>query len=184
MIVNRDSLTPFQALSEKILLLILAEYDSRILSEPAFKLVIQTLIRHYPEFDMDNRKYYNKTQYYKRYFRFSKRAWTQYRTDPGKVMYEHLWPIDAIFEALLQVKARSAKLDLQAVHEVMKESEVIILSDEEANVLNGSPSQLYQIDGHSRRGAGLKSSGRPSQRLAAIGAEIEPATENNHVWAR
>jgi hypothetical protein len=173
-------MTPYQDLAERLITEMLLFYDAQTLKEQAFKLVAQTLIRHYPEFDQGNRKYYNKPQFYKERFQFTRRAWNQFQLDTDGLMYEHIWPIEATFNALIDAKSRSP-ITREAVHEIMKQTEIIILSSEEAALLNGSPSRMYQLDGRMLKGLGVKDNGTKAQRLAAIEAEIEPSTEHNSI---
>jgi hypothetical protein len=97
--------TPYQNLCEKLIQEMLNSYDAETLSQPAFKITAKSLIRQYPEFNMKNEKPYKVYSLYKKYFRFTKRAWVQYQKDPEKVMYEHIWPIEAIYNELLKAKA-------------------------------------------------------------------------------
>jgi hypothetical protein len=65
-------MTPYQNLCEKLLQEIINSYDIETLSLPAFKVTVKALIRHYPEFNMDNQNPYKEFSLYKRYFRFIK----------------------------------------------------------------------------------------------------------------
>ena len=47
--------TPYQTLCERLLLEMLNGYDAETLCQPAFKVTAKSLIRHYPEFNMDSR---------------------------------------------------------------------------------------------------------------------------------
>jgi hypothetical protein len=175
------SMTPYQKLCERLLLEILNSYDSATLSQPAFKVTIKSLVRHYPEFTMDNEKPYKVFDLYKRYFRFTKRAWVQYQKEPEKVMYEHVWPIEAIFNELLTAKAAAQVVSIDILHDIMKKTEVVILSEDEATLLNGSSSKAYSFNGQMRKGLGLRETGTTGERLAAVRAQIEPATEGNSI---
>ena len=73
--------TPYQNLCEKLLLEMLNGYDEETLSQSAFKVTAKSLIRHYPEFNMENEKPYKAYNLYKKYFRFTKRAWIQYQKE-------------------------------------------------------------------------------------------------------
>jgi hypothetical protein len=176
--------TPYQNLCEKLLLEILNSYDAETLSRPAFKVTARSLIRHYPEFNMDNEKPYKAYGLYQKYFRFTKKAWIQYQKEPEKVMYEHIWPIEATFDELLGLKKSPNPVSIEAIHEIMKKTEVVILADEEATLLNGSASKTFSFGGQMRKGLGLRETGTTVERLAAVRAQIEPSTEANSILGR
>jgi hypothetical protein len=178
------SMTPYQNLCEKLLLQMLNSYDVETLSQPAFKVIAKTLIRYYPEFNMDNQQPYKVFDLYKKYFRFTRRAWNQYQKEPEKVMYEHIWPIEAIFNELLKAKSAANLVSKETIHEIIKKAEVVILAEEEATLLNGSPNKTYSFGGQMRKGLGLRETGTASERLAAVRAQIEPTTEGNSISAR
>jgi hypothetical protein len=173
--------TPYQTLCEKFLLDMLNSYNVETLSQSAFKVTAKSLIRHYPEFNMDNEKPYKMYALYKKYFRFTKRAWIQYQTEPEKVMYEHICPIEATFGELLALKRNSSVVSVEEIHEIMKKTEVVILSEDEATLLNGSANKNYNFGGQMRKGLGLRETGTAAERLAAVRAQIEPATEANSI---
>jgi hypothetical protein len=176
-------MTPYQRLCEKLLMEILNGYDVETLSQSAFKVTVKGLIRHYPEFNMDNENPYKAFNLYKKYFRFTKRAWDQYQREPGKVMYEHIWPIEAIFEELRNAKAQTDVVSIETIHDIMKKTEVVILSEDESTLLNGSTSKTYNFGGQMRKGLGLRETGTATERLAAVRAQIEPASEGNTITA-
>jgi hypothetical protein len=173
--------TPYQHLCEKLLLEMLNGYDIETLSRPAFKVTAKALIRYYSEFDMDSENPYKVFNLYKRYFRFTKRAWVQYQKEPEKVMYEHIWPVEGTFKELLDAKAAAGVVSIEAIHEILKKTEVVILSEEEATLLNGSASNTYMFGGQMRKGLGLRETGTATERLAAARAQIEPNTEGNSI---
>jgi hypothetical protein len=182
--VTSPAQTPYQKLCEKLLLEILNACDAQTLSQPAFKVTAKSLIRHYPEFTMDNEEPYKAYGLYKRYFRFTKRAWIQYQKEPEKVVYEHIWPIELTFSELLDLKKGSRVVSLESIHEILKKTEVVILADEEATLLNGSANKNYSFGGQMRKGLGLRETGSAGERLAALRAQIEPSTEANSIVAR
>ena len=177
------SLTPYQNLCEKLFLELLNSYDVETLSQPAFKVTARTLIRYYSEFTMDNQQPYKMFDLYKKYFRFTKRAWILYQKEPEKVMYEHIWPIEVIFSELLKAKSAANVVSRETIHEIMKKTEVVILAEEEATLLNGNPNKNYNFGGQMRKGLGLRETGTASERLAAVRAQIEPITEGNRISA-
>jgi len=177
------SMTPYQKLCERLLLEMLNSYDSETLSLPAFKTTAKSLIRYYPEFNMDNENPYKVFALYKKYFRFTKRAWDQYQKEPGKVAYEHILPIEATYLELLKAKAANA-VSIETIHENLKKTEIVILSEDEATLLNGVSSKTYSFNGQKRKGLDLRETGTAQERLAAIRAQIEPTTEGNSILTK
>jgi hypothetical protein len=177
------SMTPYQNLCEKLILEMLNSHDAETLAQPAFKVTAKTLIRYYPEFTMDNQQPYKMFDLYKKYFRFTKRAWNQYKKEPEKVMYEHIWPIEVIFNELLKARSATDVVSKETIHEIMKKTEVVILAEEEATLLNGSINKTYNFGGQMRKGLGLREAGTAGERLAAVRAQIEPTTEGNSILA-
>ncbi|MBE3145111.1 MAG: hypothetical protein IMZ61_14510 [Planctomycetes bacterium] len=176
--------TPYQNLCGKLLLEMLNSHDVETLSQPAFKVTAKSLIRHYPEFNMNNEKPYKVCSLYREYFRFTKRGWDQYQKEPERVMYEHIWPIEAIFNELLGTKADANVVSIETIHEILKKTEVVILSDEESTLLNGSTNKTYMFNRQMRKGLGLRETGSAKERLAAIRAQIEPSTEGNSILVK
>jgi hypothetical protein len=72
-------MTPYQKLCEKFLLEMLNSYDSETLSQPAFKATAKSLIRYYPEFNMENENPYKVFDLYRTCFRFNKRGRSKIR---------------------------------------------------------------------------------------------------------
>jgi hypothetical protein len=177
-------MTPYQNLCEKLLQEIINSYDIETLSLPAFKVTVKALIRHYPEFNMDSQNPYKEFSLYKRYFRFTKRAWAQYQKEPEKVVYEHIWPIESIFNELLKEKAATKIVSIERIHEIISKSEVVILSEDEATLLNGSPNKTYNFGGQMRKGLGLRETGTAKERLLAVRAQIESTTEGNSIYKK
>ena len=177
------AMTPYQKLCEGFLLTLLNEYDSKTLSQPAFKVTVKSLIRFYPEFNIDNESSYKVFHLYRKWFRFTKRGWLQYQKEPGKVAYEHIQPIEGTYNELLRAKATGA-VSIETVHAIMKKTEIVILSEDEATLLNGVSSNTYNFNGQKRKGLDLRETGTAAERLSAIRAQIEPATERNSILTK
>jgi hypothetical protein len=175
-----DSMTPYQKLCEGFLLEMLNSYDSESLSQPAFKTTAKSLIRFYPEFNMKNENPYKAFELYKKCFRFTKRGWDQYQKEPGKVAYEHIQPIEGTYNELVRAKA-AGKVSIETIHAILKKAEIVILSEDEATLLNGVSSNTYNFNGQKRKGLDLRETGTAVERLAAIRAQIEPITEGNKI---
>jgi hypothetical protein len=181
--LDPDSTTPYQKLCERLLLDMLNIYDLQTLSQPAFKVTAKSLIRFYPEFNMDNESPYKMFDLYRKCFRFTKRGWAQYQKEPGKVAYEHIQPIEGTYNELLGVKAAGA-VSTETVHAILKKTEIVILSEDEATLLNGVSSNSYSFNGQKKKGLDLRETGTAAERLSAIRAQIEPATEGNSILVK
>ena len=96
-------------------------------------------------------------------------------------MYEHIWPIESIFNELLKARAAANIVSIETIHEIMKKTEVVILSKEESTLLNGSANKNYSFSGQMRKGLDLRETGTAKERLAAVRAQIEPTTEGNSI---
>ena len=177
------AMTPYQKLCERFLTEMLNSYDSETLSQAAFKATARSLIRFYPEFNMDNENPYKVFELYRKCFRFTKRGWDQYQRDPGKVAYEHIQPIEGTYNDLLRAKTAGA-VSIEIVHAIMKKTEIVILSEDEATLLNGVSSNTYNFNGQKRKGLDLRETGTAAERLAAIRAQIEPITEGNSILTK
>jgi len=175
-----SSITPYQKLCERFLLEMLNSYDSETLSQPGFKVTAKSLIRFYPEYNMDSENPYKVFDLYRKCFRFSKRGWDQYQKEPEKVAYEHIQPIEGTYNELLRAKT-AGTVSIETVHAIMKKTEIVILSEDEATLLNGVSSNTYNFNGQKRRGLDLRETGTAAERLAAVRAQIEPATEGNSI---
>jgi hypothetical protein len=178
-----DSMTPYQKLCERFLFEMLNSYDSQTLSQPAFKVTAKSLIRFYPEFNIDNESPYKVFDLYRKCFRFTKKGWVQYQKEPGKVAYEHIQPIEGTYNELLTVKA-AGPVSIEGVHAIMKKTEIVILSEDEATLLNGVSNNTYNFNGQKRKGLDLRETGTAAERLSAIRAQIEPATEGNSILTK
>ena len=161
----------------------LNSYDLETLSEPAFKTTAKSLIRFYPEFTMENENPYKVFDLYRKCFRFTKRGWDQFQKEPGKVAYEHIQPIEGTHNELLRAKVAGV-VSRETVHEIMAKSEVVILSEDEATLLNGVSSNTYSFNGQKRKGLDLRETGTATERLAAIRAQIEAITEGNSIFTK
>lgn len=109
------------------------------------------------------------------------RAWADYQTNRASVHYEHICPVEVLYKALLNARASSIKVSREIVHGILSEAEVVILSKQEARLLDGSKSKHYQVGGHSSTGLGLRKIGTAEERLEAIGARVEPCTSRNRI---
>jgi len=178
-----SSMTPYQKLCERLLLEMLNGYDLETLSQPALKVTAKSLIRFYPEFNMDNESPYKAFDLYRKLFRFTKRGWVQFQKDSGKVAYEHIQPIEGTYNELLKAKAAGA-VSIETIHVIMKKIEIVILSEDEATLLNGVSSNTYDFNGQKRKGLDLRETGTAAERLSAIRAQIEPATEGNSILTK
>ena len=146
---------------------------------------IHDCIRNYPEIAIDGKGSWQKIERYKKYHRISERAAKllengQYK-DWRDFHYEHVIPASVTKKRILSLinKEDFQKSDVQ---EALSDSEVIILTKEEARVLDGSPNKTYLLEGHEVTGAGMKTSGTLEERLESIGASLSKKYINNNLF--
>ncbi|MGL5352343.1 MAG: hypothetical protein ACRDA5_03340, partial [Clostridium sp.] len=90
----------------------------------------------------------------------------------------HIFPIALTINCLIMLE----KPSIIQIEKIMELSEIIILSKEEAAVLDGSPSKLYILDNELIQGKGMRSSGYPEERLKAINCKIHESTIDNSLF--
>ncbi len=85
--------------------------------------------------------------------------------------HEHNPPVHVKASELLNLT--NDLLTLNAVKSILNDQyDVILITQEEKNVLNGNPNNLYSLDGLQTNGCGLSRSGNYSERLEAINATL------------
>ena len=85
--------------------------------------------------------------------------------------HEHNPPVHVKASELLYLK--DELLTLNAVKNILNDQyDVILITQEEKNVLNGNPNNLYSLDGLQTNGCGLSRSGNYTERLEAINATL------------
>ena len=85
--------------------------------------------------------------------------------------HEHNPPVHVKAGELLSLFDESLSLD--SVRKILIDNyHVILITQDEKNVLNGNPKNLYKIDGFQTNGRGLSKKGSYTERLDAINAKL------------
>lgn len=145
------------------------------------KSSIKQMTRLYPEYTIDNDKAYKNIEKYKQYHRITVRA-SQAIDNNEDVHLEHSYPNEQIFQDLLILSKNKEEIKKEDLVQLLSNSEVIILSKEEKQVLDGSPSKQYMLDGKLVFGCGMLKKGTLEERLKAINATFEPRYEQNSIY--
>lgn len=178
--------TEFQKFVIKQLHLLLSDQDfKKNYKNPGYKEMINTIVRHYPEITEDGKTTWTDIEMYKKCFKISKRAMKKIEESNlsskeiwKEVHFEHIFPIALTINCLIMLE----KPSIIQIEKIMELSEIIILSKEEAAVLDGSPSKLYMLDNELIQGKGMRSSGYPEERLKAINCKIHESTIDNSLF--
>jgi len=142
---------------------------------PDQKIILKFIIRMYPE-RIGNKTAWQNTEMYKKYHKMTKRAGAILDSSSNwkDVHYEHIIPVQSTYEQLISIEPTISEIE-----RVMSECEVIILSAEEATLLDGSPKKEYLLEGKMIAGKGLRSKGGKEERLKVIGASLDDRYINN-----
>ena len=138
--------------------------------------ILKSAIRHFPDVNSENKKTYLKVELYKRHHRISERAAKIIDNHDGggdvhKLLhYEHIIPVSSTILALLSLGKNPSQ---EAVHQVLSETEVIILSKEESKILDGNVNTMYQLEDSKEYGKGMKSHGTKAERLNSINIKFD-----------
>jgi hypothetical protein len=158
-------------------------YNNLKENKDGYKEVFKQFIRQYSGISSTGKNTWKKVDLYKKHHKITERAARIIDTYQGKpnelwkkLHYEHIYPISQVVDALVRLEQNP---DIDKIKEIMEKNEVIILSKEEANVLDGSPKKLYELDGKQVEGKGLRVKGTPEERLKAIDATIDKRYSNN-----
>jgi len=85
--------------------------------------------------------------------------------------HEHNPPVHV--KAIELLNLNDEFLTLNSVKNILNDQyDVILITQEEKNVLNGNPNNLYSLDGLQTNGCGLSRTGNYSERLEAINAKL------------
>lgn len=175
--------TAFQKFAIRQLCMLLNDDEFRKnYKKPGYKEIINTIVRHYPEITEDGKTTWTDIEMYKKCFKISERAMKKIEESKApkkeiwkEVHFEHIFPIALTINCLLMLENPT----FFEVEKIMELSEIIILSKEEAEVLDGSPSKMYILENKLLAGKGMRSSGYPEERLKAINCRIHESTINN-----
>lgn len=157
------------------------------INKGGFKDIITRLIRWYPEVTNDGVKTWKKLKYYKTHHRISERAAKKIEshTESDKDLvdkilhYEHIVPVSVTLVKLLNLGPNPTK---DQIVNVMNECEVVILTKEEAEILDGSASKTYSLDGKLQAGKSMKQTGSGAERLKVIEAKIDDKYSSNQIY--
>lgn len=159
-----------------------SEYYFSNYSSPGLKDIISQSIRQFPEITSDHKRTWKNVSRYLKHLKISKRASKIIDKNISNkelwklLHYEHIEPISVTLKRLIELGINPS---LNQVTEIMKDCEVIILSKEEAKVLDGSKDKLYDLEGKKVYGVGLRSRGTKEERMNSIGIEIDPRYVEN-----
>ena len=153
------------------------------IDNPGFKEIFVQYLRQYPGISSNGKNTWQKVDLYQKHHKITERASKiieNYKGNPQflwkELHYEHIYPISLLKKRLISLGLNPEIKDIQSI---MIQSEVIILSKEEANLLDGSPLNEYPIDGRFEYGKGFRSTGLPNERLKAINAKFDNKYLNN-----
>lgn len=144
---------------------------------PSQKIVLKFIVRHYPEILDSGKSSWRNIKLYKKHHRITERAAKVLEESNNwrDVHFEHITPVKVVYDKLIELENPTK----EKITEIMSESEVIVLSKEEAVVLDGSINKLYPLDGNMVSGKSLKSKGSREERLSAINAKLSKKYINN-----
>ncbi len=151
--------------------------------KPGYKEIFIQYLRQFPGISKDGKNTWKKIDLYLKHHKITIRAVKALEEFKGdnkelwnEVHYEHIFPNSLLMKELV---ALGFKPNLEDIKNIMKMSEVIILSKEEANLLDGSINKLYPLEGKMLNGKGMRSKGYPNERLKAIDAKIDSKSISN-----
>jgi hypothetical protein len=159
-----------------------SEYYRDNFSKPGLKEIFKSAIRQFPENNSENKKTYKKVELYKRHHKISERAAKIIDNYDGEgelyklLHYEHIVPVSSTILDLLKLGENPSR---EAVSDVLSETEVIILSKEESNILDGNVEKMYPLEESMVHGKGMKSSGTKAERLSSIDIRIDKRYAKN-----
>lgn len=151
-------------------------------SSPGLKDILNQAVRQYPEITSDNKRTWKNVDRYTKHLKISERAASIIDLNKGNkdlwklLHYEHIEPVSVTINKLVRL-GKNPSLGL--VEKVMRNCEVIILSKEESNVIDGSTDKKYPLDGRLVYGKGLRAAGDKNKRLKSLNIEIDLRYINN-----
>jgi hypothetical protein len=162
------------------------ELTHKHLEKSGVKDFVKLMIRHYAEITPGYLTTWKKLDAYKRYFQVSERA-ALVLNNPNATIeslhFEHIVPVGVIHKKMIILKksheAYGSEITQDEVLGVLSDAEIIILTKEEATVLDGSLNKRYSLDGESVSGCGLRASGSKHERLNAIGVKLSDQYKHN-----
>ncbi|MGE4195197.1 MAG: hypothetical protein AB7E51_17570 [Pseudodesulfovibrio sp.] len=176
--MNKQDHSSENLVQESILISIHAQLNCQTDFNKAIKYILGRSIRSYYEFTGNEELTWKKIELYKKHHKFTKRAADLLRSGATEkqLHYEHMVPVSLLLQQLFALDDKS---DINEIRAILDTSEVVILSKEEATVLDGNKQLKYLLDGNFVNGKGLRTKGTMEERLKAIGAELDPEFKNN-----
>lgn len=177
--MNSDLEQSYNPLKESILVSIHALLNAHDEYDQATMYFLNRMVRAYHEYNRDGINTWRRRHdidFLAAHHKVTKRAADLIRNGVRgyeQFHYEHMVPAGLLRKQLIEMPD---KADFEAVRDVLDAGEVMLLTKKEANVLDGSPDKMYPLDDGRPDvpGVNMKSSGTMAERLAAIGAEIDP----------
>ena len=148
-----------------------------------YKSIVNYMVRQYAEVDTECKKFWDDQKKLIQFCQHSERAAKIISPKMSKedfkkkIHREHIVPAAQIVKELFALKNPS----IEEVSKVVAQSEVVLVTKEEANALGGSKSKEYPLDGKMVTGKGLSSKGSKEERLQAIGARISADSLGNEI---
>lgn len=152
------------------------------------------ILRHFPEYNSEGRKTWQKLDLYKKHHKFTERAvkvLEEKQNEAGHkdFHYEHIEPV-SITKNKLEKIFNSGDFLEKDIEKALSNCEVYILSKNEQRILDGKKgvpviikgNQPVTLDGISVPGAGLQRSGTVKERMDAIGAKIHKDYKNKNLF--
>jgi len=156
-------------------------YDKILTS--GYKEIFVQFLRQFSGISSTGKNTWKKIDLYKKHHRISDRAAKiidGYGGDINELWkelhYEHIIPNSVLMRKLINLGFAP---DIEMVKNVMSQSEVVILSREEAKLLDGSETKEYPLEGKLVFGKGMKSKGEPKERLKIICATFDKRYSSN-----
>ncbi|MDO6803024.1 hypothetical protein Q4595_11245 [Wenyingzhuangia sp. 1_MG-2023] len=151
-------------------------------SSPGLKDILNQSIRQYPEITSENKRTWKNIDRYLKHLKISERAAkiidsNKENKNLWKLLhYEHIEPVSLTIKKLIELDNNPL---IEDVENVMKCCEVIILSKEEANIIDGSIDRVYPLEGKLVKGKGMRSFGNKDERMNSLGIKIDKRYINN-----
>jgi hypothetical protein len=127
-------------------------------------------ITHYPAFTANNINTWQKIDYYRKCHRISQRAGAVLNNPkaiPENVHYEHIEPVQITKNRLQELIGKRC-ISRKDIEKIMSDCEVIIISNEERNILDGNINTEYPLDGELVHGLGMQANHNVQERLNAL----------------
>jgi hypothetical protein len=156
-------------------------------NSPGYRYIFGQIIRQYAEINNNYQKTWKHIDLCRVHHKFTVRAANVLNENPDAnddgiwqlLHYEHIVPISLLIQQLVELEPNN--LNFENVAEIMNQNEVIILTKEEAHVLDGRMDRQYPLDGGYINGQGMRANGTREQRLNAINATIHNDYINNSI---